>query len=230
MPRASRSLPAVHAPRQRVQPSQARALKKIDAILDAAADLLQRLGPEAASTTAIAAQAGIPPATVYHYFDNRLAVFAALARRIMDRVDARLVEVLHDELQAPRPDIDRIVRGLHEAYAQAPGYAAVAVMLRAEPAFHALVDESNERVASVIASLLVQRRRMTPARAQRVAWILSATTQTVIEAALAAPPARSRALLAELGGIMDCLFVHYAADEDRGGATARAPRGRRSGA
>ena len=231
MTRASRpSTAATDAPRQRVQPSQARARKKIDAILDAAADLLQRLGPEAASTTAIAAQAGIPPATVYHYFDNRLAVFAALARRIMDQVDARLVEVLHDELQAPKPDIERIVHGLHEAYAQAPGYAAVAVMLRAEPAFHALVNESNERVAGVIARLLVQRRRMTPARAQRVAWILSATTQTVIEAALAAPPARAHALLAELSGIMDCLFIHYAVDENQGRTAPRGARGRRPGA
>lgn len=214
MPRTSRLRAAPATPRQRVQPSQARAQRKIDAILDAAAELLQRLGADAVSTTAIAAQAGVPPATVYHYFDNRLAVFAALARRIMDEVDAHLVRVLHDELQAPQPDIDRIVQGLFEAYARRPSFVAVAMVLRTEPSFHALVNESNERVAEVIADLLVLRRRMTASRAQRVASILSATTQTVIEAALVASPAKARALLAELSGIILCLFTHYAVDED----------------
>jgi AcrR family transcriptional regulator len=189
---------------------QERARRKIDAILDATALLLEKHGIESVSTTAIAEQAGIPPATVYHYFDNRLAVFAALARRIIDEVDTGLTAVLMEELMAPVPNWRAVLEGLFRAYAQAPGYVAVLAALRAEPALQEIVHESNQRIADVLGGMLAARTELPLERSKRIAWIMSECTETVLQAALMADDAEASALLDEMGTIVECLFAHYA--------------------
>lgn len=211
MPRVNRiKTDSPQPPQQRVKPVQARSRLKIDAILDATADLLQHHGVDAATILAIAAKAGVPPATVYHYFENRLAIFAALAKRIMDAVDADLLTVLAEKLDDPEPDFRTILQGLFNAYAQAPGYVPVLTAMRAEPALQALVRESNRRSAAFIAGLLLHRTHLTPERAQRIAWIISESCETVLEEALTSAPEEAAALLDEQSGMVEVLFRHYA--------------------
>lgn len=211
MPRVSR-IPAETPlpPQLRVRPVQARSRQKMDAILDATAALLQAHGVDAVTILAIAARAGVPPATVYHYFENRLAVFAALARRTMEQVDAELLQVLAKALEAPVPDFRAILQGLFDAYAQAPGYVPVLATLRAEPALRVLVRESNQRSADFLAALLQQRGQLSPARARRVGWIISESCETVLEEALVSGVEEARALLDEQAHIAAVLFRHYA--------------------
>ncbi len=211
MPRVTRSKADIpQAPQQRVKPVQERARRKMDSILDATAALLQQHGVEAVTILAIAAEAGVPPATVYHYFENRTAVFAALARRIMAAVDADLLNILAERLVMPEPDMRAILQGLFDAYAQAPGYVAVLTAMRAEPALQALVRESNQRSATFIAALLQQRGTLPPERAARIAWIISESCETVLEEALTSTPENAAALLDEQSYIIDVLFHHYA--------------------
>ena len=55
-----------------------------DHILDAAHRVITTQGLAAASTRAVAAEAGIATGTVYNYFDNRLALLAqAISRRVL---------------------------------------------------------------------------------------------------------------------------------------------------
>ena len=196
-------------PQQRVQPVQERSRKKINAILDAAALLLQKHGIEAVSTTSIAEQAGIPPGTVYHYFDNRLAVIAALAKRTIGEVDAGLADVLLTELSGPVPDWRAVLEGIFRAYAQSPGYVAVLTTIRAEPTLQLLARESNQRTADMLASVLAARTHQPLERARRIAWIMSECTDTVLQAALMANEAEAAALLDELCAIVEILFTHY---------------------
>ncbi|RZU48036.1 TetR family transcriptional regulator [Fluviicoccus keumensis] len=210
MPRVNRLKTDRPPPQQRVQPVQARSRQKIDAILDATAGLLREHGVEAVTILAIAARAGVPPATVYHYFENRLAIFAALAKRIMDAVDAELLAVLAEKLEAAAPDFRTILQGLFDAYAQAPGYVPVLGAMRAEPALQALVRESNQRSAVFIAGLLQHRTRLPPERAQRIAWIISEECETVLQEALTSLPDQARALLDEKAEMVEVLFRHYA--------------------
>ena len=64
-----------------------------DHILDAAHRVIATQGLAAASTRAVAAEAGIATGTVYNYFDNRLALLAqAISRRI--RLRARPIDDL----------------------------------------------------------------------------------------------------------------------------------------
>jgi AcrR family transcriptional regulator len=211
MPRVNR-IPAdiPQLPQQRVRPVQARSRKKIDAILDATADLLQRYGIDAVTTLAIAEKAGVPPATVYHYFENRLAIFAALARRIIDAVDTNLLPILAEKLAAPVPEFRAILQGLFDAYSQAPGYVPVLTAMRAEPALQALVRESNQRSADFLATVLQRRTQLSPERAARVAWIISESCEIVLEQALISNAPEADALLDEQSTMVEVLFLYYA--------------------
>lgn len=197
--------------RQRVVPVQARSRQRIDAILDATAALLATAGPEAATTSAIARAAGTTPATVYHYFENRLAVFAALARRTMAAVDAALTERLAALAAAEALSSGDLLASLYQAYRDAPGYVAVLRALRAEPALHELVQESNLRMARVIADLLRGRTRLDGARALRVAVIMSEVCEQVLQAALMAGDDEATLLIAEMTEMLDVLLAHYTA-------------------
>jgi AcrR family transcriptional regulator len=67
---------------------QRRGVQRRRAILDAAEALLGEQGYEAATLKAIGERAGIPTASVYHYFADRYRVDAALLRHHVGELDA----------------------------------------------------------------------------------------------------------------------------------------------
>ncbi|MGH8494293.1 MAG: TetR/AcrR family transcriptional regulator [Moraxellaceae bacterium] len=201
------------APRQRVLPVQERSRRKIDSILDATAGLLASRGVEAVSMLAIAEAAAMPAATVYHYFENRLAVLAALAERTMLAVDAELQQRMQHSVQQKDFSAHELLQTLYQAYREAPGYVLILRALRAEPVFDALVRESNQRGADVIVALLAERTALPRARTARVAWMLSEFCEQILQAALMADAREAKAMLAELTEMVDVLFQHYLQQE-----------------
>lgn len=67
--------------RMRKQPSQARAVATVDAMLESAARILVKHGYGTASTNAIAEHAGVSIGTLYEYFPGKEAIYAELRRR-----------------------------------------------------------------------------------------------------------------------------------------------------
>lgn len=67
-------------------PAQGRAAKTVDAILDAAADVLDRLGLDGYNTNYIADRAGVSIGSLYQYFPSKDAVTAALIERGHQRI------------------------------------------------------------------------------------------------------------------------------------------------
>lgn len=72
--------PAIKPVRAR-QPRQKRGQVRVDAILDATERLLDRLDPREISIYTVAEEAGLPPASVYHFFADAEHIFTALAER-----------------------------------------------------------------------------------------------------------------------------------------------------
>ena len=66
-------------------PVQRRSALRVERMLDAAAELLEELGAEALSTSAIAARAGVSVGSLYQFFPDKNAVVEALARRSFER-------------------------------------------------------------------------------------------------------------------------------------------------
>lgn len=63
------------------EPRQERSRKRFDAILDAAAALLEDKEPDDISVYTLAESSGVPPASIYHFFPDASLVFVALAER-----------------------------------------------------------------------------------------------------------------------------------------------------
>ncbi len=78
------------------KPSRGRGLIRYDALVDATEKLLQSEDPDEVGLYRIAEVAGVPPASVYHFFPTKEAAFTALAMKIIDQ----LLEVHNQPIRA----------------------------------------------------------------------------------------------------------------------------------
>ena len=79
-------VPVGRSAQLRNEPVQARSAARLEALLDAAASVVDELGYERLTTAMVAERAGASIGTVYRYFPDRIAVLQALAARNLDRV------------------------------------------------------------------------------------------------------------------------------------------------
>jgi AcrR family transcriptional regulator len=137
----------------RRKPSQERSRDRVERILDATAALLGKTPVDKITTAAIAEGAGVPIGSVYQYFPNKLAVLAELARRVMEQVDAKTASLITNDFGLLPWDqaIDRAIDATMQGYAEQPGYLQLLLSIRPTPEFRLITDESNERVAAMLA-------------------------------------------------------------------------------
>ena len=95
-----------------------------DEILDAALDLLDIGGPDAASVRGIAARVGVAPNAVYTYFPGKAAVIKALVERLLGEVDH---DVFADRERPWRERVEALALELRERLSAHPG--AVTLMI-----------------------------------------------------------------------------------------------------
>ncbi len=138
-------------PRRR--PSQERSRDRVERILDATAALLVDTPADKITTAAIAEEAGVPIGSVYQYFPNKLAVLAELARRVMEEVDLKTASLITEDFGVLPWDqaIDGAIDATMQGYAEQPGYLQLLLSIRPTPEFRAITDESNERMAAILA-------------------------------------------------------------------------------
>jgi AcrR family transcriptional regulator len=77
----------------RKTPVQRRSAVTVDAILDAALQVLVRSGKERLTTTLVAARAGVSVGTLYQYFPNKSSLLQACLRRHMEQIVSALEQV-----------------------------------------------------------------------------------------------------------------------------------------
>lgn len=144
------------ATQRRRQPVQARSRERIDLIVDTAAALVDSCGAEAVTTTLIAEHAGISVGSIYSYFRDRSAIFDAIVRRSIARLDivafeARDRHIGSDFVTASCAVIDAIA----ELYRTAPGFRSLYLSQFVSPEMLATMQESDEEHVR----LLLERMR-----------------------------------------------------------------------
>lgn len=82
------------------RPTQQRSRVRFEAILDAAERLLDSAEPTAISIHAIAAEAGIAPPSIYHFFPEPRLVFSALAERYLKQFEERVLTDVPDRFES----------------------------------------------------------------------------------------------------------------------------------
>lgn len=187
----SAELPYGHLLKRR--PSQARSRQRVEALLDAAADLLRDREPDEVTVRDLAAAAGVPTGTLYQFFDDKDVVLQALAARFL----AAMPAVLDATLAPAGHDWSRTVGDVVDAYA---------AMVRAHPAIRRLwlsgaLDAGTQRL----------ERETDATLATRLGAALNAQAET-----RRGTPAQWRTLAALING----LLAHAFTEDPDGGATA----------
>src|SRR5687767_15461454 len=103
----------------RKSPTQARAAQTVDAIVEAATQILQSDGEERLTTNRIAERAGVSIGSLYQYFADKEAIVEAIAERERNKVVSAIVKSLSDVDPGDFENVVReVVRTLVNAFAR----------------------------------------------------------------------------------------------------------------
>jgi AcrR family transcriptional regulator len=149
--RTARAAAAVQAERAcagRRQPVQRRGQERADRILEAAAALVDEVGPAAVTTTMVASRAGTSVGSVYAYFRDRTAIYDAIVTRCIDK-QVRLSDEVRDA--APELDFfdqaDRVIDRSVALYRTEPAYRALWFSSHLSATMVAAMQRSDEQLA-----------------------------------------------------------------------------------
>ena len=133
-------------------PIQARGVRRVDAILDAANELLAEVGYDALTLTTVADRSGSNIASLYRFFTNKEQLIDALADRIAFRLRGVAGTVLDVSLATMpiKVFIDNLVDPLAEVAAEYPGLGAL--MGRIEKRHRAVDAEIAARLEAIVAA------------------------------------------------------------------------------
>lgn len=173
--------PAI-SPRKR--PRQGRSAATYEAILEAAARILEQGGAAALTTNAAAELAGVSVGSLYQYFPAKEAITAELIRRMR-------AEMLSDVLAAAErtraatltETVEELVRASIRHHTRRPGLAAELEFAETALPMQAETVELKARIAACLAEVLA---RHGIAASEVVLRDLSALTKGMAEAASAA--------------------------------------------
>ena len=137
-------------------PLQERSRRRVDAILDALALLLDERGFEGVTKSGDRRErAGIPIGSVYHFFPSKEGILAELASRKFQAVDAALTSTLARDLERQpwRPALERAIEAAVAAFRSDPAYVTVWRAMRSSPSFRAAAVASDQRPAQASQAL-----------------------------------------------------------------------------
>lgn len=179
-------------------PVQERGRRRVQQLLDAAAEVIAASGVDNATTNAIAARAGTSVGVLYKFFPNKQAIVEALALRYIGEIE----QFLSRQEQAgiagwPLEEaIDWIVRAIMEFHRTHPAYQHVYRAVRGASGERGvlLLDQARR----VIGHLLALRMPAVPA--ERLEWhaitAVEAAHALVVQASIL-PPERGEKLIEE---------------------------------
>ncbi|NUR90297.1 MAG: TetR family transcriptional regulator [Nonomuraea sp.] len=185
----------------RVVRRQARGIKRMAEILDAAEQVIAEVGYPGLTTNQVAARAGMSPGSLYQFFRNKEEILDGLvARYTDDRQEfwaARLASVTPD---VPLEDLVGSLVDESVAYkARAPAYWS---LLYGTATGDKLATESRRLhgvIAEQVAGMLLRRTpSLDPARAVLQGTMTVAIVKAVLPLVTSATPERAAELVAEL--------------------------------
>ena len=139
------------------KPVQARAQRTYDALLDAAGHLLGEVGVERISSNMICERAGTTPPAFYRYFDDKYAIIAALAERLMKRQNVALetwvARYADAELDVLAGKTVELLRMMHAITSSEPGALWIMRSLHAVPSLTHIRLQSHNFVADMLTDL-----------------------------------------------------------------------------
>lgn len=193
-------------------PQQARSRGKFDAILAAALRLIHEKGYEQVSVREIAREVGLPIASVYQYFPNKLAI----VRQLWESYTSTLAELMGAELAAVGKDaaeenlarvVSNVVDHMIAHHRANPELLDVWRSVDGSPELRALNRQDTINVAQVITSaVLVARPDADPKETMSRALIACETASSTVKLAQELPPPLVDGLYDSLKSVLISIF------------------------
>ncbi len=185
----------------RTRPTQERARRTLELILDTAVELLEDGGADGLTTKRLAERAGIRVRSVYRYFPNKLAVICAVAERMAERQrEAWVAGLALSDADVPwRLALRRAFETYDAAVGDEPGLLAVRRAVQISPALRTIDDRLNAALAEVWAEdLRLRGMRGGPARRRLVARTALEIATALLDRAVLDPEVKRSAQRREL--------------------------------
>jgi AcrR family transcriptional regulator len=155
-------------------PTQDRASRQVERILDAACAEVVERGYDAASTSSIAKRAEIAVGSVYRYFPDKRTLIQAIERRNQHRY----TEAVRERLASVgdwREAVTVTLETFREMHRTDPGFRAVVLSGLGDPELEATPGEFDDQHAGEFAELLAQRFGARDSREFRLTVTLTIT-------------------------------------------------------
>jgi AcrR family transcriptional regulator len=178
-------------------PTQRRALKRVERILDAADGVLAREG--VIGTRPVAEAAGVSIGSLYHWFPDKESIALALALRHWSEL-SELVEAIADRAESGelREPIGDAFQALADGFRARPGFLALWFGDLRTAELREATRPSRERVATSVQRILrVTHPRADPALAATVARVVTLLGDGVLREAFRVDRHGDPLLLAE---------------------------------
>lgn len=183
---------------------QARGERRVELLLDAAAQVFAEVGFEGATTNAIAARAGVSPGTLYQFFSNKDALAEALAARYRERLRATREDAFSPEVAALPLDemVDRVVDPLIAFQVANPELRALWAGSDVSPRLAAVMQEFHEAVVERVERILAVRApRLPPDKIKRCARVGVQLVRALLPLVAASDADERAAMIAELKAV-----------------------------
>jgi AcrR family transcriptional regulator len=166
-------------------PMQARSRKRVNRILDAAAQLLIEEGYGGVKTNHIAKRAEVSIGSIYQFFPNRYAIFHSLAIRYMDRI-RKIMEGRLGPDAPVRPwaeALDDVIDTLAELWKSEPAFLAVWMAIQNTPELRAEDKYYSQIFVDDILAAFLERNlvEMPDARRGIVARVIFEISQVLLD-------------------------------------------------
>jgi AcrR family transcriptional regulator len=153
-------------------PAQARSRRRVEQILDQAAQLVVSRGVEALSTRDIAAAAKVPVASLYQYFSDKEDVLLALAARDMAEMDDQVAADLGELESLTVSDLVRTsVLAFVKVYHRRRAFVEIYLRGRTNVAVDRFGRDHNARIAETLRAFAIDRGLATDALTETVALL-----------------------------------------------------------
>lgn len=206
-------------------PTQERAKKRVERIIDAASHVFAEEGFESATMEAIAARAETSIGSIYQFFPNKLSLFNALARHYHDKLRAFFDLLLSGPLlDQPWGDIlDAGIDAFSFFHEQEPGFRAVWVGLHLTPEVVTEGEAINREFARRLETVLAAKLPALPAKMRPVVATMMVEILTAMLIVSARRPAEAKPLMTETKALLRRYLAPYESS-GRARPAVRSPR------
>ena len=174
----------------RKEPVQERSRRTVQAILQATAQVLVRLGYEKTTTGAVAECAGVSIGTLYQYFPNKEMLVAGVIDDHYREVLATVEAVLLDHVKSPLDvSLRALIRASLDAHRLRPELHKVLMEQVPGVGESAQVLELREKLTSLLQQHLArQLGRMSSSRLRMLAFVIETTIEALTHRAVIDTP------------------------------------------